>query len=136
MSELFADASASASTPRRGGRVPTLGGQFKDSLHELYETLMATDPHFVRSFASLLRTKASVIKILCYTYFLPVGIADQVRQAQCQDAAAHSIHPLQWVAEPCDLHIGACKKTHWGCAVLASLDANFTRSMHSKQVAP
>lgn len=38
----------STSTGRTGGRPPTLGGQFKNSLADLYETLMATEPHFIK----------------------------------------------------------------------------------------
>ena len=59
VSDLFTDDPATASTPRRGGRVPTLGGQFKESLHKLYETLMATDPHFVRSLPRWLQVSHS-----------------------------------------------------------------------------
>ena len=46
--ELFAETASAELTPRRGGRVPTLGGQFKESLGQLYETLMATEPHFIK----------------------------------------------------------------------------------------
>jgi myosin heavy subunit len=33
--------------PKRG-RAPTLGGQFKKSLQELYDKLMSTEPHFIK----------------------------------------------------------------------------------------
>jgi myosin heavy subunit len=46
--ELFREDVSAVVTPRRGGRVPTLGGQFKESLGQLYETLMATEPHFIK----------------------------------------------------------------------------------------
>lgn len=45
---LFREDSSAVETPRRGGRVPTLGGQFKESLGHLYDTLMATEPHFIK----------------------------------------------------------------------------------------
>ena len=30
------------------GRAPTLGGQFKKSLNELYQKLLSTEPHFIK----------------------------------------------------------------------------------------
>ena len=44
--QLFSE--SAAMTPRRGGRVATLGGQFKESLGALYDTLMSTQPHFIK----------------------------------------------------------------------------------------
>jgi len=34
--------------PKGGGRPATLGGKFKDSMHDLYDMLCATSPHFIK----------------------------------------------------------------------------------------
>eukprot|EP01047_Picozoa_sp_COSAG01_P087004 COSAG01_NODE_19826_length_987_cov_0.864865_3_plen_196_part_01 len=45
--DTFIQALFPAPKPKRG-RAPTLGGQFRSSLQELYNKLCSTDPHFIK----------------------------------------------------------------------------------------